>query len=78
MGLAGLLFSVLDKPVYLVYSVKSHNNTGPWLLIMCIGLLVIVLLFYLIKRALSHQTSFRSHGLLAMQYYLNYRLFFQN
>ena len=52
MGLAGLMFSVLDKPVYLVYSVKSHNNTGTWMLIMCIVLLVIVLLFYLIKRAL--------------------------
>jgi hypothetical protein len=54
MGLAGLMFSVLDKPVYLVYSVNSHNNTGTWMLIMCIILLVIVLPFYLIKRALFY------------------------
>ncbi len=54
MGLAGLMFSVLDKPVYLVYSINSHNNTGTWMLIMCIVLLVIVLPFYLIKRALFY------------------------
>ncbi|MDQ6668153.1 MAG: hypothetical protein M3Y53_08005 [Thermoproteota archaeon] len=36
IGLARLMFSVLDKPIYLVYSVKSHNNTGTWMLFMCI------------------------------------------
>jgi len=54
MGFVGLMFSVLDKPIYLVYSVNSHNNAGIWMLIMCIVLLVIVLPAYLIKRALFY------------------------
>jgi Protein of unknown function (DUF1404) len=54
MGFVGLMFSVLDKPIYLVYSVNSHNNAGIWMLIMCIVLLVIVLSAYLIKRALFY------------------------
>jgi hypothetical protein len=53
-GTCRLMFSVVDKPVYLVYSVNSHNKTGTWMLIMCIILLVIVLPFYLIKRALFY------------------------
>ncbi|MDQ6865568.1 MAG: DUF1404 domain-containing protein [Thermoproteota archaeon] len=62
MGFAGLMLSVLDKPIYLVYSVNSHNNAGIWMLTMCIVLLVIVLPAYLIKRSLFYarirQTSY--------------------
>jgi cytochrome c oxidase assembly factor CtaG len=54
MGFAGLMFSVLDKPIYLVYSVDSHNNAGTWMLLVCIILLVIVLPSYLIHRTLLH------------------------
>jgi len=54
MGFAGLMFSVLDKPIYLVYSVNSHNNAGTWMLVVCIILLVIVLPSYLIHRTLLH------------------------
>ncbi|MGC1928381.1 MAG: DUF1404 family protein [Candidatus Nitrosopolaris sp.] len=54
MGFAGLMFSVLDKPIYLVYSVSSHNNAGTWMLVVCIILLVIVLPSYLIHRTLLH------------------------
>jgi Protein of unknown function (DUF1404) len=61
-GFAGLMLSVLDKPIYIVYSVNSHNNAGIWMLTMCIVLLVIVLPAYLIKRALFYarirQTSY--------------------
>src|SRR5712691_914311 len=51
MGFAGLMLSVLNKPIYAVYSVNSHNNAGIWMLTMCIVLLVIVLPAYLIKRS---------------------------
>ena len=71
MGFVGLMFSVLDKPIYLVYSVNSHNTAGIWMLIMCIVLLVIVLPAYLIKRALFyarigqasyHDSNYRTPG----------------
>lgn len=48
MGLAGLMFSVLDKPIYLVYSVNSHNDAGYWMLIMCLVLMLIALPAYLV------------------------------
>jgi cytochrome c oxidase assembly factor CtaG len=54
MGFAGLMFSVLDKPIYLVYSVNSHNDAGYWMLIMCLVLLLIALPAYLIKRTLFY------------------------
>ena len=33
MGFAGLMLSIMDTPIYLVYSVHSHNNAGIWMLI---------------------------------------------
>ena len=54
MGFAGLMFSLLDKPIYLVYSVSSHNNAGTFMLVCCILLLLVVLPAYLIRRTLFH------------------------
>jgi hypothetical protein len=54
MGFAGLMFSVLDRPIYLVYSVNSHNNAGTYMLVSCIILLLVVLPLYLIRRTLFH------------------------
>lgn len=54
MGFAGLMFSVLDRPIYLVYSVNSHNNAGTYMLVSCIILLLVVLPAYLIRRTLFH------------------------
>jgi hypothetical protein len=54
MGFAGLMFSLLDKPIYLVYSVSSHNNAGTYMLVSCILLLLVILPAYLIRRTLFH------------------------
>ncbi|MGA9149872.1 MAG: DUF1404 family protein [Candidatus Nitrosopolaris sp.] len=54
MGFAGLIFSLLDRPIYLVYSVNSHNNAGTYMLISCIVLLLVVLPAYLIRRTFFH------------------------
>jgi len=54
MGFAGLMFSVLDRPIYLVYSVNSHNNAGTYMLVSCLILLLVVLPAYLIRRTLFH------------------------
>jgi cytochrome c oxidase assembly factor CtaG len=54
MGFAGLIFTLLDRPIYLVYSVNSHNNAGTYMLVCCIVLLLLVLPVYLIRRALFH------------------------
>ena len=54
MGFLGLMFSVLDKPVYHVYSVAGHNNAGIYLIASCMLLLFIVLPAYLINRTLFH------------------------
>lgn len=54
MGFAGLMFSVLNAPIYLVYSVSSHNNAGTYMLVSCIIILLVVLPSYLIHRTLFH------------------------
>jgi uncharacterized protein DUF1404 len=54
MGFAGLMFSLLDKPIYLVYSVSSHNNAGTFMLVCCILLLLVIFPAYLIRRTLFH------------------------
>lgn len=66
MGLAGLMLSLLDKPIYLVYSVSSHNNAGTFMLVSCIILLLVILPAYLIRRTLFHirvrDSSWLSHS----------------
>jgi hypothetical protein len=54
MAFIGLVFSVLNAPIYLVYSVNSHNVAGSYMIIMCILLLLIGLPSYLIHRSLFH------------------------
>ncbi len=54
MGFAGLMFSLVDKPIYLVYSVSSHNNAGTFMLVTCILLLLVILPAYLIRRTFFH------------------------
>ena len=54
MGFFGLMFSVLDKPVYHVYSVAGHNNAGIYMIASCMLLFLIVLPAYLINRTLFH------------------------
>ncbi len=54
MGFAGLMFSLLNKPIYLVYSVSSHNDAGTFMLVCCVLLLLVILPAYLIRRTLFH------------------------
>ena len=52
MAFAGLMFAVLQTPIYTVYSVSSHNDAGTYMLVTCILLLIVGLPAYLIHRTL--------------------------
>lgn len=54
MAFAGLMFAVLQTPIYTVYSVSSHNDAGTYMLVTCILLLLVALPAYLIHRTLFH------------------------
>ncbi len=54
MGFAGLLFSVLDSPVYFVYPVWQHNEAGFYMVITSTVLLIIGFPMYLIKRTMNY------------------------
>lgn len=54
MGFAGLLFSVMDSPVYLAYPVWQHNEAGFYMVITSTLLLIIGLPLYLIRRTMSY------------------------
>ncbi|MDQ4056745.1 MAG: DUF1404 domain-containing protein [Thermoproteota archaeon] len=54
MGFAGLVFAVLDNPIYSVYSVNSHHDTGTYMLVSCMLIILIALPVYLIEKALFH------------------------
>lgn len=54
MAFAGLMFAILQTPIYTVYSVSSHNDAGTYMLVTCILLLLVGLPAYLIHRTLFH------------------------
>ena len=54
MGFAGLFFSVLNKPIYQVYSIYNHNIAGYYMVIMCLLMLIIGMPSYLTYRTLFH------------------------
>jgi hypothetical protein len=54
MAFAGLLFAVLQTPIYTVYSVSSHNDAGTYMVVTCLLLLLVGLPAYLIHRTLFH------------------------
>jgi hypothetical protein len=54
MGFEGLLFSVTQTPVYTVYSLHDHNDTGTYMILISILILLIGFPAYLIHRALFH------------------------
>ena len=54
MSFAGLLFSVTQTSLYTVYSIYDHNDTGTYMIILSILLLLIGFPAYLIRRALFH------------------------
>ena len=54
MCFAGLAFAILDNPIYSVYSVNSHHDTGTYMLVSCILIILIAMPVYLIEKALFH------------------------
>lgn len=54
MGLAGILFTVLDSPIFHFYSLESHRNTGNYMLILSMVMGIILLPSYLIKKSFEH------------------------
>jgi len=58
MGFSGLVFAVLNSPVYTGYSVTDHNAAGNYMIITSIVVLLIGLPAYLINRTLSYAKAF--------------------
>ncbi len=54
MGFAGLVFVLLENPIYSVYSVNSHHDAGTYMLVSCILIVLIALPAYLIEKTLFH------------------------
>jgi glycosyltransferase involved in cell wall biosynthesis len=54
MGFAGLVFAILENPIYSVYSVNSHHDAGTYMLVSCMLIILIALPVYLIEKALFH------------------------
>lgn len=54
MGFIGLIFSLLDTPIFEVYSVNSHNYTGTYMVVVSLLLLLVGLPLYTIKKTLSY------------------------
>jgi Protein of unknown function (DUF1404) len=54
MSFAGLLFSVTQTPLYVVYSIHDHNDTGTYMILTSVLMLLIGFPAYLIHRALFH------------------------
>jgi hypothetical protein len=54
LGFGGLIFVILDDQIYQVYSVRSHNDAGIYMIISSIVLLLVVTPAYLIRRTIFH------------------------
>jgi hypothetical protein len=54
MGFIGLIFSVLDTPIFDVYSINSHNYAGTYMVFVSLILLLVGLPLYTIKKTLSY------------------------
>ena len=54
LGFGGLIFVILDGQIYQVYSVRSHNDAGIYMIISSIMLLLVVTPAYLIRRTILH------------------------
>jgi hypothetical protein len=54
MGLGGLIFAILESPIYQVYSITSHHNAGFYMIISSILLLLVITPIYLIRRTVFH------------------------
>lgn len=54
MGLSGMLFSVVEYNIYLVYDIQNHHEAGFYMVITSIVILILVLPIYLIKKTLFH------------------------
>jgi hypothetical protein len=57
MGLGGLMFTLAETKIYDMYSIRSHNNAGNYMLISSIVLLLVGLPTYLIQRTFLHTRS---------------------
>lgn len=60
MGFAGLIFLVLDGPIYGAYSVTDHRTTGDYMIIASMVVLMIGLPAFLISRTFSYIRSVKS------------------
>lgn len=54
MGFAGLIFVIIDGPIYRVYSTTSHHDAGVYMIISSILLLLVITPVYLIRRTMCH------------------------
>lgn len=57
MGFEGLIFSVVDQPIYDVYPIWQHHEAGIYMIITSTLLLLVGLPYYLIKRTMVYIKS---------------------
>lgn len=54
MGLSGILFSVVEDNIYVVYDIQNHHEAGFYMVVTSIVILILILPVYLIKKAMFH------------------------
>ncbi|MDR4510746.1 MAG: hypothetical protein MRJ93_03465 [Nitrososphaeraceae archaeon] len=54
MGMGGVLFSVIEDNIYSVYNIEQHHEAGFYMVLTSFFILVLILPFYLIKKAMVH------------------------
>lgn len=54
MGLSGILFSVVEDNIYVVYDIQNHHEAGFYMVVTSIVILILIFPIYLIKKAMFH------------------------
>lgn len=54
MGLSGILFSVVDDNIYVVYDIQQHHDAGFYMVVTSLVILILILPIYLVKKAMFH------------------------
>lgn len=54
MGISGIFFSVVDDTVYVVYDIQQHHDTGFYMVVTSLVMLIVILPVYLVKKTMFH------------------------
>jgi len=54
MGISGIFFSVVDETVYVVYDIQQQHDTGFYMVVTSLVVLIVILPVYLVKKTMFH------------------------